>query len=130
MVFIDTSALLALADQKDKVYETAKQILEKLLSQDEIIVLHNYIIVEAAALIQRRLGFMEAETVLRDAANFFIVWIDRELHEEATDYFKKYGKRKLSFVDCMSFVVMKERGITKAFAFDEDFKKAGFELCA
>ena len=40
-----------------------------------------------------------------------------------------YGSRldqTWSVVDCASFVVMKERGITDALAYDDDFKQAGF----
>jgi predicted nucleic acid-binding protein len=34
----------------------------------------------------------------------------------------------LSLVDAVSFAVMREAGITRAFAFDEDFRAAGFEV--
>ena len=31
-----------------------------------------------------------------------------------------------SFTDCVSYVVMKQRGITEAFAFDHHFEQMGF----
>lgn len=37
-------------------------------------------------------------------------------------------RRAPSLVDFVSFEVMRERGITTAFAFDDDFRRQGFEL--
>lgn len=36
-------------------------------------------------------------------------------------------KRKLSLVDCVSFLTMRRRGIDEAFAYDPDFEDEGFE---
>lgn len=126
MIFIDTSAIYALADQKDRNHREARGIFEKILSSGEEILLHNYILVESAALIQHRLGFIPAKKFLEEITRFRIIWIDTHIHADALTYFNRYGKRKLSFVDCASFIVMKENGIKNVFAFDEDFTKAGF----
>jgi predicted nucleic acid-binding protein len=37
------------------------------------------------------------------------------------------GRKKLSLVDCVSFGIMREAGIRKAFAFDRHFTEQGFE---
>jgi uncharacterized protein len=37
------------------------------------------------------------------------------------------GRRQISLVDWTSFTVMRERTITHAFAFDDDFERQGFE---
>ena len=41
---------------------------------------------------------------------------------------RRRGRRRLSLVDCMSFVVMGKLGVTQAFAFDADFEREGFQL--
>ena len=38
------------------------------------------------------------------------------------------GGAAAALVDCVSFEVMRRRGITRAFAFDRRFADAGFEL--
>ena len=38
------------------------------------------------------------------------------------------GKRGLSLVDCLSFLVMREYKVRQALAFDPDFVQEGFEL--
>jgi predicted nucleic acid-binding protein len=37
------------------------------------------------------------------------------------------GRRELSLVDCVSFVVMRQLNLKNAFAFDRDFLAQGFE---
>ena len=126
MIFLDTSAIYALADTKDKNYAKAKRLFARALSEGEEFVLHNYILAEAGALMQRRLGLEQAKKFFREAGQFHILWVERSLHKRAEEYFHEHATRKLSFVDCASFVVMNEQRIQKAFAFDSDFEKAGF----
>jgi transposase InsO family protein len=47
-----------------------------------------------------------------------------ELH--ALNFFEKYADQRIGFTDCLSFVVMEERGITEALTTDEHFQQAGF----
>jgi predicted nucleic acid-binding protein len=54
--------------------------------------------------------------------------LHEELEKEAFRIFEKYTDKRLSFTDCTSFALMKRLGISKAFAFDEDFLAVGFEL--
>ena len=126
MIFLDTSAIYALADRKDKNHKEAKRLFALALSRGQEFIIHNYIIVESTALIQRRLGFQQAKKFLKEVTRFYIIWIDFRLHRLADDYFSKQAGQRLSFVDCLSFVVMKEQGITHVLAFDDDFIKAGF----
>jgi uncharacterized protein len=128
MIFLDTSAIYALADKADNNHKEAVFLFGKLIDLDEKLFVHNYIIVEAAALIQARLGVASALKFLEEAGYFHTVWVNEHAHKKARIYFKEQAKRKLSFVDCMSFTVMKKEGTTQAFAFDQDFVKAGFTL--
>ncbi|MEK7122549.1 MAG: PIN domain-containing protein [Patescibacteria group bacterium] len=128
MIFIDTSALYALADTKDNDHARAKDIFEHLLRSGEDLLTHNYCIVETSALIQHRLGFVLAQAFLQDVSLFSVVWIDGRMHDNTVLLFTSLKKRKVSFVDCTSFVVMKARGVQRVFAFDEDFAKQGFVL--
>jgi predicted nucleic acid-binding protein len=66
---------------------------------------------------------------LEEAKAFEIEWVDEALHEEARGELEKIGKRQVSFVDCLSFVVMRRKGVETAPAFDPDFPEQGFPLC-
>ena len=89
---------------------------------------HNYIVLEAVSLLQGRLGQSVATKFLKDTSAFNVEWVDRDLHAIATREFERAGKRRLSFVDHVSFLVMKRRSVQTAFAFDPDFRVAGFQL--
>ena len=88
---------------------------------------HNYVIVESLSLLQRRLGLASAARFERESRWFDVEWVTRETHAEAARRWT-LGRRTLSFVDHVSFVVMQVRGITTAFVFDPDFRTAGFTL--
>ena len=56
-----------------------------------------------------------------------IEWLDRETHAKALETFLRTSRRRLSFVDCTSFEVMRRRNLTRALALDGHFKEHGFE---
>lgn len=47
---------------------------------------------------------------------------------EAIPLLEKYADRKVSFTDCVSFVLMRRQGIERAFSFDRHLVAAGFRL--
>ena len=127
MIFVDTSALYALADSADPNHEKARRILDGLLDRDEILLTHSYVLVESIALVQHRLGTAPA-VQLAESRGFEVEWIDAARHGETVRVLGARGKRRVSFVDLVSFGVMRARGIGTAFAFDEDFRREGFAL--
>ena len=127
MIFADTSAFYALTDKRDPDHLRARQLFGRLLEEKTPLVTHNYVVVECISLIQSRLGLAAARIFSDEVRNFTIVWIDEEIHREALLRWAN-GRRTLSFVDTVSFVVMKRQGIDTAFAFDSDFVAAGFNV--
>ena len=127
MIFVDTSAIYALTDERCPDYDRAHQLFSYLLEERSPLLTHNYVVVEAMSLLQNRLGLAEARTFADESRNFTIVWVDEDIHREAELRWAN-GRRKLSFVDIVSFVVMKRYQIDTAFAFDSDFVAAGFNV--
>ncbi|MGQ0575650.1 MAG: type II toxin-antitoxin system VapC family toxin [Pseudonocardia sp.] len=50
---------------------------------------------------------------------------DRD-HDDAWRWLEHHDEREYSFVDAVSFAVMRRRGLAEALAFDGDFAAAGF----
>jgi predicted nucleic acid-binding protein len=44
----------------------------------------------------------------------------------ATEMALVASRKKLSVVDCVSFVVMRDSGVSEAFCFDRHFREQGF----
>ena len=128
MIFADTSALYALADRGDPRHPEAVRLFDAMLSKGEILLTHNYVLVESIALVQHRLGVKPAVKLARSADGFEVAWVDRALHEEAVQQLERSPKRRVSLVDRVSFLVMRQRKVEKAFAFDPDFANEGFRL--
>jgi len=124
-VFADTSALYALLDRDDRFHNAARATFEDLAGEE--IVTHSYVLVEVTALTQRRLG---AQAVRRLSQDFLpalsTVWIDEATHASGLAALLAALPTDVSLVDFVSFQVMRERGIARAFAFDDDFRSAGF----
>ncbi|MBM3948199.1 MAG: PIN domain-containing protein [SAR202 cluster bacterium] len=128
MIFLDTSAIYALADRGDPNHEVAVEAFRRLLDESEDILLHSYVLVEAAALLQRRLGLESALKFLRESQRFHIHWINSGDHEEAVGLLEERGKRGVSLVDCASFAIMRRYQVNRSLAFDADFMQEGFFL--
>jgi len=128
MIFLDTSAIYALADIADPNHRRAREYLRSVLEAGRTLLTHSYVLVESMALLQRRLGLAAAVRFARDAEAFEVVWVDESTHGEAVARVEKTGTRGVSLVDAVSFLVMRKRRIRTALAFDPDFVAAGFRL--
>jgi predicted nucleic acid-binding protein len=126
-VFLDTSAIYALFDRDDSNHSRARTIWRKLLESGAGMTTTNYVLVEAFALVQHRLGLAAARALREDFLPVVsIAWIGESTHRAAMDALLTSGRRTLSLVDCASFEVMRQLGIKSAFAFDRHFTEQGF----
>ena len=128
MIFLDTSAIYALADRDDAHHQEAMRLYQDALTKGEGFVIHNYILVESAALLQRRLGQQIAVQFLHDADAFTTIWIDEELHATARQRLEVPNSAQISFVDATSFQIMTRHGIEYCLTFDKHFAQEGFTV--
>ena len=126
-VFVDTSALYAVLAQDDLHHVEATRVLQWCLEHDEVVTT-NYVIVEAAQLVRRRLGADAAGDLLdRLLPSITTIWIDAATHQAAIEALRA-GSGNASLVDHASFVVMRASGIEHALAFDRDFDREGYTI--
>ncbi len=130
-IFVDTSAWLALYDKRDKYHRSAKEILIELKNKKLPLVTTDYIFDETVTYANRTYGYsfaVKVGEILRQSAVAQIAELDTEAKDAAWEIFKKHGAMKLSFTDCTSFTFMRQKHLTRAFAFDDDFSKLGFKV--
>lgn len=127
VTFVDTSGIYAFLAADDDDHQASIDRFHRLAADAESLTTHNYVVVESTALVQRRLGFA-AVAVLQDVIwpQVDIVWVDQALHERAAEANRAAARRGVSLVDWTSFLVMRDRGIRDAWAFDRDFVEQGF----
>lgn len=130
IVFLDTSAIIALLNKKDQYHEKIHQFI-KFQKSPSAFMLTNLILNEFLTFFSR---YGDLNTALRfqnDLLNnpsYSVIWVDQTCHLNASSLIKKYADQNLSFCDAVSFAVMKENKIRTALAFDDDFRHAGFEM--
>lgn len=132
-VFIDTSALYAVLAADDPDHTAAAErwhrLLDQMTAEGTTPVTHCGVVTEISALVQRRLGLAALRALLDDIIPLLdVTWVDARLYREAAVSTLAANQRNISLVDWTSFLVMRSRAISVAFAFDENFAAQGFEL--
>lgn len=129
-LFADTTALYAVLDADDSKHTKAKPFWDKIIKNDDILLCHNYILVETSALVLKRLGVEAVRVFEQDIFPILrVIWVTKEVHSAAVSAHLMADRRTLSLVDCVSFEVMRRTGVRKAFAFDRHFQDYGYEIC-
>jgi predicted nucleic acid-binding protein len=125
-LFVDTSGLFAALAVNDPHHEPAAWFADA-RARAERLVTHNYVVVEIAALARSRLGDAALPALFDGLlASVRVMFVEESLHRAAVAAHLG-SPSKPSLVDQVSFRVMRDRGLRTAFAFDEDFGRAGFE---
>lgn len=127
MIFVDTSALLAVLDADDAQHAKASRIWRGLIDADASLFTTSYVLVETYALAQARLGLDATLALDADLMPMLhVVWVDEGLHRAAMTALLTARRRDLSLVDCVSFEAMRRSGATRTFNFDRHFQEQGF----
>ncbi len=130
-VFIDTSALYALFAPADARHREAVAILRRLVKERASLVTTEMVLLESYVLVHARTG--RAGLLGFHAAVAPSAWLRRmaplaEHEGKAWELLEQRTDKDYSFVDAVSFVVMRALGLRDAFSFDVHFAQEGFEL--
>jgi predicted nucleic acid-binding protein len=127
--FVDTSAIVVLLDRDDARHARAGEVWSSGLRGGRSFCSTNYVVIEAAAALQRRFGHDGVRTLFADILPAVDVeWVAPDDHDRGLDLFLTHRRRRLSWVDCVSFVVMRRLGLETCFACDRHFAEQGFEV--
>jgi len=125
-MFIDTSGLLAIHNEKEPQHKEADEFFRGATRR----LIHSYILAEFVALTHaRRLPREPALEFVRDtehSALFQVVWVDQSLHDQALNLLFDRLDKTYSLCDAVSFVLMREHGIQDALTTDHHFEQEGF----
>jgi predicted nucleic acid-binding protein len=126
-VLLDTSGLLCYIHQNEPQHQEAAQLLNNASRKS---LAHSYVLAEliALALIRRfpRPAVLAFVMDLLDTADIETVWVDEQLHRAAMQLLIDRQDKTYSLCDAVSFVLMRQRGMTEALTTDRHFEQEGF----
>jgi uncharacterized protein len=129
MIFIDTSAFIALYNSKDIFHKKALIWWKNKPAND--LITSNIVILETLGWIRYSLGrssTVDAGKILYDSDDIKIERMTDVDEMKSWQLFQKVEGRSLSMVDCISIVMMERLKIKGVVTFDGDFANLGFKV--
>lgn len=127
MIFVDTGYLLALLSPGDELFERAHRwagaVNEPLVSTEYVL----WELVNSFSDPIDRPKVHAAASEIRSSPNWDLLPATPELFLAGLDLHQARPDKHWSLTDCISFLVMQDRALLQALAFDRHFEQAGFE---
>ena len=128
-VFVDSGAWIALLFRPDSLHAKTVDYLVAAQQQQRSLVTTSAVLLEVVdGLSGHGLRYLSQGFRRRIQSLSFceVVPMDAALFERGWDFFDARADKAWSLTDCISFVVMQQRGLTDALAYDQHFAQAGF----
>jgi len=125
-VFADTFYFLALLSPSDAASERARAATA---NQQASLVTTAWVLTELGNALSKqslRGAFLDTLTALRSDPEAVVIGPEQRLFDAGIELYAARTDKDWSLTDCISFVVMQERGITEALTGDHHFEQAGF----
>jgi len=126
--FADAFYYLALISPDDARHTEAAELSESLGGS---IVTTAWVLTEVADALSaaaHRGNFLRLLRALREDSDTEVIPPSPELFERGLDLYAQRPDKDWSLTDCVSFVVMRQYGITEALSGDHHFEQAGFTI--
>lgn len=130
VVFLDANGWVALLNHEDALHSTAAETWRRLGHLGYRVVSTDWVVAETGNTLARtiiRHRFPEGVQRLLRLPQARVVFVTPSLMERALQLYADRPDKTWGLVDCASFVVMGDEGITEAFTTDRHFEQAGFE---
>lgn len=128
MIFVDTSAFLAIENRRDRHHAEALAFRDAMLPTGRRWVTSDYVLAETLTTLRFRAGHaiaVDFGQAVRESGLLTVEAVSILIREEAWRIFKTFADKDFSFTDCTSFVLMERLAISIAFAFDDHFRQYG-----
>ena len=126
LVFADAFYFVARLNRRDQHHERvvafSREFRAQMLTTDWVLME----VADALAKSESRQRIREFILHLRQSKVCEVVPASRELFDSGLELYRQHADKSWTLTDCVSFVVMRERGITQALTEDHHFEQAGF----
>jgi len=124
--FADSFVFLAMLNPRDRKHAAAVTVLR---SSRDPLVTTAWVLTELAdglCAARSRAAFVALESRLENDSRFTIISPDEDLFDDGLELYRERRDKDWSLTDCISFVVMRRRGIVETLTGDHHFEQAGF----
>jgi predicted nucleic acid-binding protein len=125
-VFADAFYFVARLNRRDQHHERvvafSREFRARLLTTDWVLME----VADALAKSESRPRLRDFVVQLRQSSGCEVVPASRELFDRALELYHQCADKQWTLTDCVSFAVMRERGVTSALTEDHHFEQAGF----
>lgn len=129
--FLDTAFAIALSSPQDSFHEKALALAEQLELQQTKLVTTRAVVLEIGNALGKQRYRRQAVALLESLQQDPLVEIhplSEELFHRSFELYRSRQDKEWGLIDCISFVVMFDQGITAALTTDEHFQQAGFQV--
>jgi uncharacterized protein len=129
-LFLDTAYTIALSSVTDAYHPRARELAVEIQTQQARLVTTQAVVLEignSLSKLRYRAGALSLLDAIEHDPNVEVVLLSEALYARGRRLFRERPDKEWSLTDCISFVVMEERGITKALTTDHHFVQAGFQ---
>lgn len=129
-VFVDTSALIALGNRRDRFHESALRLFDEYE-------LKRHFVTTTAVILELLNTFSAVKykqiagrliDMIYESENWTVITVAQRLMKEGIAMFKKMKDKDWSLVDCLSMIIAEKRGINEIFTNDHHFEQADFKI--
>jgi predicted nucleic acid-binding protein len=129
VVFLDSAYPIALFSKRDEHHRKAWELANELRTVKPNVVTTRAVTIEIGDSLSKvvyRQSAIEFLNALESDRNTEVVLLTETLYRDAFTLYQSRLDKAWGLTDCISFIVMQERGVTQALAADEHFEQAGF----
>jgi predicted nucleic acid-binding protein len=126
MIFVDAHYVVALISTKDQHHDRAVHLSEKFERLQMLIT--DAVLLEIGNGLAKRYRSQAVDVIekAKNSSGIQLVRLSAELFDRGLDVFRSHQDKQWGLVDCISFVVMRDFGVTDALTHDVHFEQAGF----
>jgi len=125
-LFVDAAYVIALINERDRYHAQAKRLARRY--RDQPLLISEGVLLEIGNALAGRFRLRAAQIIeqILASSQVEVIYTSPQLLMSAIALYKQVADKQWGLVDCISFVIMRERGVSEALTADHHFVQAGF----
>jgi predicted nucleic acid-binding protein len=129
--FLDAAYAIALSAPGDQFHAKAEELAVKMEQEGTKLITTRAVLLEIGNALGKQRYRADAVALLEaleEDPNVEIAPLTEDLFARAFQLYRSRPDKEWGLIDCVSFTVMQEQGITAALTLDDHFRQAGFRV--